>query len=73
MKMVKATEEDVSEGLNGGCVSCGEIQYGGCEPDARKYECNNCGKKTVYGLEELVMMGQLHLLMDDEEKEDGDD
>jgi len=38
----------------GFCISCGNEQEG-CEPDARKYECEICGEKEVYGAQELVM------------------
>jgi hypothetical protein len=35
------------------CVACGHTQ--GCvEPDARRYECEACGEKAVYGAEELA-------------------
>ena len=40
----------------GWCLACGESQSG-CEPDARKYECESCGKPKVYGGEELALMG----------------
>jgi hypothetical protein len=36
------------------CVACGEEQ-GGCEPDARKYLCEHCGKRAVYGADELLL------------------
>jgi hypothetical protein len=36
----------------GFCVACG-AEAEGCEPDARRYECESCGKKAVYGAEEL--------------------
>jgi hypothetical protein len=36
------------------CLACGNEQ-GGCEPDARRYECEACGAKQVYGAEELIM------------------
>ena len=29
----------------------------GVEPDARRYECETCGAREVYGAEELLMMG----------------
>jgi len=58
---VKATMADVQEGCNGGCLACGEIQYGCVEPDARGYACESCGANKVYGLEELVLMGRLDL------------
>ena len=39
----------------GFCLSCGEEQEG-CEPDARDYECNSCGKRKVYGAAEIMLM-----------------
>lgn len=39
----------------GFCRSCGATAHG-VEPDARQYDCENCGKAQVYGAEELVMM-----------------
>lgn len=69
-KQVRATLEEVEEGLNGGCTSCGEIQYGGCEPDACNYECENCGEKTVFGLAELAIMGQLVLTEDEADSDE---
>jgi predicted RNA-binding Zn-ribbon protein involved in translation (DUF1610 family) len=38
------------------CTACGE-DVDGCEPDARKYECEVCGEKAVYAPEELLIMG----------------
>ena len=37
----------------GFCVACGEEQEG-CEPDARKYKCEHCGERQVYGADELL-------------------
>lgn len=65
--MVKATTEQVEDGTNGGCTSCGHVQEGGVEPDAREYECEECGEKKVYGLEELIVMNELELVDEDEE------
>jgi DNA-directed RNA polymerase subunit RPC12/RpoP len=39
----------------GFCVKCGE-EASGVEPDARKYECESCGERGVYGAEELLIM-----------------
>ena len=46
------------EGLDnpGFCLACGE-EADGCEPDARGYECDSCGKRQVYGAAEILMMG----------------
>lgn len=38
----------------GYCVCCG-IEHSGCEPDARRYECDACGEMAVYGAEELLI------------------
>ena len=42
------------------CRACG-YEQSGCEPDARGYECEQCGQKAVYGTEELLMMGKLEV------------
>ena len=60
-----ATEEECGEGSGGGCIACGAEAYG-VEPDARRYPCEACGARTVYGLEELVVMGRV-LLSEGEE------
>lgn len=39
----------------GFCLECGE-EADGCEPDARAYACDSCGKHAVYGAEELLIM-----------------
>ena len=51
-QIINAIERDDYTGI---CTSCGAEQ-GGCEPDARKYECEACGMRTVYGAEELLFM-----------------
>ena len=47
----------------GFCLACGE-EADGCEPDARRYECDCCGQRKVYGIEELLMMGLVKLTDD---------
>lgn len=51
-----AQVEEASADDYGLCLACGESQEG-CEPDARKYLCDNCGQHQVYGAEEIVLMG----------------
>ena len=48
--------ESAAEDQCGFCLACG-AKKSGCEPDARKYECEECGKKLVYGAEEIALMG----------------
>lgn len=39
----------------GFCVACGAEAYD-VEPDARRYECDECGKHKVYGAQEILLM-----------------
>jgi len=45
---------------NGFCLGCGSDAYG-VEPDARRYTCESCDEKLVYGLQELLLMGILRI------------
>lgn len=51
--------QEMDENSEGFCLACGNIQ-GGCEPDARRYECDDCGKPKVYGAAELALMGLVY-------------
>jgi hypothetical protein len=42
--------------MAGCCMACGHEQHG-CEPDARRYKCEACGERQVYGPHEYLMMG----------------
>ncbi len=56
-ELMAAVEESMfGMGSAGFCLACGE-QQDGCEPDARRYECECCGARKVYGAEELLLMG----------------
>lgn len=46
--------EEAMETYSGFCRACGD-QRGECEPDARKYKCEECGAHEVYGAEEYVI------------------
>ena len=48
--------EEAMESQSGFCIACG-AEKDCCEPDAREYECDECGALKVYGAEELVVMG----------------
>jgi hypothetical protein len=39
----------------GFCIYCGEDAED-VEPDARRYECDSCERKGVYGAEELLLL-----------------
>ena len=51
--------EEASGMQAGFCLECGVMQEC-CEPDARKYRCDNCQKNEVYGAEELLLMGRVN-------------
>jgi len=58
---MKVTLEQVMEAIESGeyvgfCLACGE-QADGVEPDAERYECENCGARKVYGAEQILIMG----------------
>jgi hypothetical protein len=52
-RAVKAQMSDLSN--PGFCASCGS-EADGCEPDARNYKCESCGRMEVFGAEELLNM-----------------
>jgi len=56
---MKPSIEDVMRAVmdddgTGFCLKCGFEQQG-CEPDARGYECEDCGENAVYGAEECLL------------------
>jgi len=53
------------EDYNGICLICGEIRYGGVEPDARGYPCESCATSTVVGLQEALLMGRVSVALDE--------
>jgi predicted RNA-binding Zn-ribbon protein involved in translation (DUF1610 family) len=59
----KVTDEAITEAMErrhktlddpGFCLACGNEVHG-VEPDARRYLCEACGERQVYGIEELLM------------------
>ena len=50
-RVIAACEADDGSGF---CLACGADAYG-VEPDARRYKCEECGKKAVYGAEECLI------------------
>jgi len=46
---------------DGFCTSCEEWTVGGVEPDAENYTCEMCDEATVFGCEQLLIMGCLEI------------
>jgi hypothetical protein len=38
----------------GFCIACG-ADADGCEPDMRRGKCEHCGKRAVYGADEILL------------------
>ena len=55
MKISMDEVYEMCESTDGYCTECDDITRSGCEPDARKYPCPDCGQNTVYGIEWAVM------------------
>ncbi len=55
--LMQAVADSMTDCSNPGfCTECG-LEHDGCEPDARNYKCEDCGTNTVFGAEELLIMG----------------
>ena len=48
----------LNDEMVGLCRSCG-AERDTCEPDARDYPCAACGAIDVYGVEELLLRGEI--------------
>ena len=47
----------------GYCVNCHDFtQDSGVEPDAREYECPDCGERTMMGAEEALIENNLEIV-----------
>jgi hypothetical protein len=47
---------ELKEEYIGVCIECG-WQQDNVEPDGRNIPCEECGRPTVFGVEELLIMG----------------
>lgn len=45
----------------GFCTACG-AEVGGIEPYARNCICDECDNNSVFGVEELLMMGEIEFI-----------
>ena len=61
IRPIAITEEEyreLSEDSGGYCRYCRQPAYG-VEPDAQGYTCEGCGQPAVYGIEELLIRGEI--------------
>ena len=55
-RILEAVESEMSGTENPGfCLKCG-ADADGCKPDARNYQCEECGSRSVFGAAELLLM-----------------
>lgn len=55
------------EEYDGYCSDCDDVtNYGEVEPDARRYKCDECGKRCVMGIEEALLKGHIEIIDDEE-------
>jgi len=65
--MITLTPEEFTELQSEGggiCFACQERTYG-IEPDARRYRCPECNEEQLYGIDELLLMGELDIEFED--------
>jgi hypothetical protein len=62
-----------ADDMLGLCINCGDDYGDSLEPDARKVECPTCERKTVYGIEELLLMGRISFVEEEEGAEHEED
>jgi len=60
-EMTEGEYQELCDDNLGLCASCGETRDC-CEPDAQRYECEACEKRTVYGSEYLMVGGHIRLV-----------
>lgn len=51
--------QELFEDGGGFCLACGMESELPIEPDANKYECTYCKEYELYGIEELLLMGNI--------------
>lgn len=65
MKLRVSDYESHRDDYDGYCEGCDAVtNYGGVEPDARNYECEECGKKAVMGMDIALIMDLLEIVED---------
>jgi rRNA maturation endonuclease Nob1 len=68
VSMTVAEFEEACDAYQGFCTNCRKITSDGVEPDAREYECESCGERTVYGAEETLFMDLIEIVPADDDE-----
>lgn len=57
---IEITEQEyveAAEECRGFCTNCREFTNDFAEPDAERYVCEECGRMTVFGAEQALVLG----------------
>ena len=55
-RVTEAVQSQMQDLANPGfCLDCGD-DADGCEPDAEHYPCESCGRHSVFGAEQVLLM-----------------
>jgi len=58
-----------SNDYDGYCYKCDDItSFGGVEPDAQGYECPECDKKTLMGMDIALVLDYLDISEDEDDE-----
>jgi hypothetical protein len=52
----ESTSPNEIDGI-GFCLACGHESDSFVEPDAERCQCESCGEKLVFGVEQLILLG----------------
>lgn len=67
VSMAASEFEEACDAYQGFCTNCRRITSDSVEPDAREYECESCGERTVYGAEEALFMDLIEIVPADDD------
>jgi predicted RNA-binding Zn-ribbon protein involved in translation (DUF1610 family) len=63
MKMKASEYVELTNEFAGYCTACDDVtEHGGVEPDAERYECPDCGKRTLMGIEQAMLLGRIEIV-----------
>lgn len=59
--MTKEEFESYRDDSIGLCLACG-AERDMCEPDAEAYDCEDCEKSFVFGMDTLLILGRIKII-----------
>jgi len=63
MKMTENEFKEYRDSYDGYCTACKDVtRYGGTEPDAENYACEECDESKAMGMENALIMGYIDIV-----------